>query len=100
MQAFLASIGYDSWVLPVLLIIPVVGAIFLLATGRGVSSAEIEQSSRSARIVAFGALMLEFLVSLGLWWTFDPANAGWQSAIDAEWIPQWGVRFTLGIDGI
>jgi NADH-quinone oxidoreductase subunit M len=99
MESFLSSIGYDSWVLPALLLIPVVGAVLLLAMGHFAGTAD-EASKRSARMVAFGVLLLEFLVSLGLWWTFDPANAGWQSAIDTEWIPMWGIRFTLGIDGI
>ena len=44
--------------------------------------------------------VLEFVVSLGLWWSYDPANSGWQASIDMAWIPTWGVRFTLGIDGI
>ena len=99
MQAFLSSIGYNSWVLPALLIIPVVGAIPLVAMGQRTAEAS-DESNRTARMIAFGVLVLEFFVSLGLWWSFDPANPGWQAAIDAPWIPQWGVRFTLGVDGI
>jgi NADH-quinone oxidoreductase subunit M len=98
MEALLRSIGYDNWVLPALLLIPVIGAVLLLVMPQ--SSDEGEASNRPARMVAFIALLLEFLVSAGLWWTFDPANAGWQAAIDSEWIPMWGIRFTLGIDGI
>ncbi len=101
MEALLRSIGYDAWVLPALLIIPVAGALVLLALGRGARDGDgAERSDYSARMVAFVVLMAEFLVSLGLWWTFDPANAGWQAAVDAAWIPQWGIRFTLGVDGI
>ena len=44
--------------------------------------------------------MLEFVVSIGLWWSFNPADTGWQAPIDIGWIPTWGVRFTLGVDGI
>jgi NADH-quinone oxidoreductase subunit M len=99
MQAFLASIGYNSWVLPALLIIPVAGALPLLLMGQR-SGEATEDSDRTARLTAFGVLVLEFFVSIGLWWSFDPASAGWQAAIDIPWIPQWGVRFTLGVDGI
>jgi NADH-quinone oxidoreductase subunit M len=99
MQAFLASIGYNSWVLPALLIIPVAGALPLLLMGQR-SGEATEDSNRSARLIAFGVLVLEFFVSIGLWWSFDPSSAGWQAAIDVPWIPQWGVRFTLGVDGI
>jgi len=99
MQSFLSSLGYNSWVLPALLIIPVIGAVLLLAM-RGSAADSDESKNRSARMVAFWTLLIEFLVSIGLWWTFDPANSGWQAAIDTEWIPMWGIRFTLGIDGI
>ena len=44
--------------------------------------------------------LVEFLVSLGLWWAFDPAVGGWQFVFDKPWIPSWGVRFVIGIDGI
>ncbi|MDO8502984.1 MAG: NADH-quinone oxidoreductase subunit M [Gemmatimonadaceae bacterium] len=101
MEAILRSIGYDAWVLPALLLIPVAGAALLLAMTPGASDAEgLERSNRSARLIAFGVLLAEFIVSAGMWWTFDPSNAGWQSAIDAAWIPMWGIRFTLGVDGI
>ena len=99
MEAFLHSIGYDNWVLPALLLIPVIGAVLLLVMGRGARDGD-DSSNRSVRLVAFSVLLIEFLVSLGLWWTFDPASAAWQSSIDREWIPMWGIRFTLGIDGI
>lgn len=99
MQALLSSIGYNSWVLPALLLIPVLGAIPLFALNQTAHEAS-EDSNRTARMVAFGVLMLEFIVSLGLWWSFDPANPAWQAPVDAAWIPQWGIRFTLGVDGI
>ena len=66
MQAFLISIGYNSWVLPALLIIPVAGAIPLLAMGQRIEHRE--SSSNAARQIAFGTLLLEFIVSIGLWW--------------------------------
>ena len=99
MQAFLASIGYNSWVLPALLIIPVAGALPLLMMGQRPGEAT-EDSNRTARLIAFSVLLLEFIVSIGLWWSFDPSSAGWQAAVDVPWIPQWGIRFTLGVDGI
>jgi NADH-quinone oxidoreductase subunit M len=98
MEALLSSLGYNNWVLPALLIIPVIGALILLMMRR--SADDSDAANKSARMTAFVTLLVEFLVSIGLWWTFDPANAGWQAAIDTEWIPMWGVRFTLGVDGI
>src|SRR5205809_4189011 len=99
MANFLDSIGYNGWVLPALLVIPLVGAaIVLLLPARDTAGAGVE--SRAARQVAFWFFVLEFLVSLGLWWSYNPADRGWQASIDVPWIPTWGVRFTLGIDGI
>jgi NADH-quinone oxidoreductase subunit M len=98
MQAFLLSIGYNNWVLPALLLIPLAGALALLVMAQSGTSGE--SSNRSARMVSFAAFFLEFLVSVGLWWTFDAGNAGWQAVIDKPWIPMWGIRFTLGLDGI
>ncbi len=101
MEAFLQSIGYDSWVLPALLIIPLVGAIILLGLSQTADSdAELSGSNARARVIAFVVLLIEFIVSAGLWWSFNPANTGWHAAIDSQWIPMWGIRFTLGIDGI
>ena len=75
MQAFLASIGYNSWVLPALLIIPVAGSVPLLMMGQR-SGEATEDSNRTARLIAFSVLLLEFIVSIGLWWSFDPSSAG------------------------
>src|SRR6266853_1401830 len=115
MASFLDSIGYNLWVLPALLAIPLIGAVILLllpvrklspttvpgsiviATSRSAGDA-IE--TPAARHVALWLFVLEFLVSLGLWWSFNPADNGWQAPIDTAWIPTWGVRFTLGVDGI
>ncbi len=98
MESFLASIGYNTWVLPALLIIPLVGAIVVMLLP--VRTNETGGESSAARQVAFWFFVLEFLVSVGLWWSYNPADHGWQASIDKQWIPSWGVRFTLGIDGI
>jgi NADH-quinone oxidoreductase subunit M len=99
MASLLESIGYNSWVLPALLLIPLIGAVVLLALPAG-EQAGSGVENPAARQVALWFFVLEFLVSLGLWWSYDPTNSGWQASIDMAWIPTWGVRFTLGIDGI
>src|SRR4030081_2361332 len=98
MAHILDSIGYNSWVLPALLIIPLLGAAAILFPPANDRSGSVE--TPAARQVAFWIFVIEFVVSLGLWWPYEPSNPGWQAAIDTAWIPTWGVRFTLGIDGI
>src|SRR4051812_28100398 len=101
MTSFLDSIGYNSWVLPALLVIPLAGAIvmLLLPVRAGTETASAVETP-AARQLAFWFFVLEFVVSLGLWWSFNPAERGWQASVDKSWIPSWGVRFTLGVDGI
>ena len=100
MASFLDSIGYNGWILPALLLIPLVGAVIVLLIPARVSSDARAVETPAARGVAFLVFVVEFIVSLGLWWSFNPGDTGWQAAIDMAWIPTWGVRFTLGIDGI
>ena len=99
MLAFLGSIGYNSWVLPLLLALPLLGAlaIWIHGASRGRSA---DSTAEVARSIALWTFVLEFLVSLGLWWTYDPAVPGWQATVDLPWIDMWGVRFAIGVDGI
>jgi NADH-quinone oxidoreductase subunit M len=105
MIGFLTSIGYQHWVLPALLLIPLVGAAVIWIRGATVElpagADEVASGIGAApRWIALITFAVEFLVSLGLWWSFDPANSGWQSVVDFRWIPSWGIRFTIGVDGI
>jgi NADH-quinone oxidoreductase subunit M len=101
MSAFLHSIGYEHWVLPVMLIIPVLGAAFLWFHGFIAERARANQepvSDELARWVTLGTFVANFIVSIGLWWAFDP-NGGWQFEFSVPWIPMWGVTFSLALDG-
>ena len=105
MNAFLTSIGYSHWVLPVLLAIPTLGALVIWlqgAPGRGAPGDDDVASGVAAtpRLIAFVTFLVEFVVSLGLWWSYDASNPGWQAVFDAAWIPSWGIHFRVGIDGI
>jgi NADH-quinone oxidoreductase subunit M len=107
MNEFLQSINYMSWVLPALLAIPLIGAVLVWLTptprrrGLEIGADEVVAGiANGPRWIAFLVLVVEFVVSLGLWWAFDPAVGNWQAYFDVPWIPSWGVRFTLGIDGI
>jgi NADH-quinone oxidoreductase subunit M len=98
MAAFLASLHYNGWVLPVLLAIPTLGAlvVWLYGATRGPA----DDTANTVRRITFAVLVLEFLVSLGLWWSLDPAVPTWQAVVDVPWIDAWGVRFAVGVDGI
>ena len=104
MNAFLASIGYQHWVLLALLVIPLVGAAAIWAQGASSRDASVDEVASGAastpRMLALLTFAVEFIVSLGLWWSLDQASDQWQMVVDWSWIPSWGIRFTLGVDGI
>jgi NADH-quinone oxidoreductase subunit M len=98
MADFLASLNYNAWVLPALLIIPTVGALALWI--HGAVAGQGEGSAMTARRFTLAVLVLEFIVSIGLWWSLDARSADWQAVFDVPWIEAWGTRFTVGVDGL
>ncbi|HZH41254.1 MAG TPA: NADH-quinone oxidoreductase subunit M [Gemmatimonadales bacterium] len=80
--------NYETWVLPALLGWPLAGAALLY----------LAPASRS-KVLALAVSLIEFGISVPLWWRFVPAG-GMQFAVDWAWIPYWGIRFHLALDGI
>jgi NADH-quinone oxidoreductase subunit M len=98
MAAFLASLNYNAWILPVLLAIPTIGALAIWI--HGAVAGQGEAAAMTARRVTLAILSVEFILSIGLWWSLDPQSADWQAVFDASWIEAWGTRFTVGVDGL
>ena len=79
---------YGSWVLTALLAWPLIaGTVVLLIP------------ARLAKYVALAASLVEFALSVPLWWTFVPSG-GIQLTADHAWIAAWGIHYTVGVDGI
>ena len=79
---------YAQWVLTALLAWPLIaGGVVLLLPGR------------LAKYIALAASLVEFAISLPLWWAFVP-DGGMQFTADHAWIAAWGIHFTVGVDGI
>jgi NADH-quinone oxidoreductase subunit M len=106
MNAFLQSIGYGNWILVALIAIPVAGALLIWAHGAMSDNTAGDDEVASGRAsfprsVAFLTFLAEFVVSLGLWWSVAPASVQpFQHMVDWSWIPIFGIRFTMGVDGI
>jgi NADH-quinone oxidoreductase subunit M len=101
MQALLESFGYNGWVLPALLAIPLVGALAIWAHGATAGKgAPLERQMSAARNIALAFFLVLFVVSLGLWWSLDVADPGMQARVDLPWISDWGVGFRVGVDGM
>ncbi|MBI2795971.1 MAG: NADH-quinone oxidoreductase subunit M [Gemmatimonadetes bacterium] len=102
MRDLLTAIHYGSWILPVLLLLPVAGAVVIWVAARPAPHEDEREYGESfiARDIAIGVLLLELVLSLGLWWAFDKDTAAWQFVVDLPWLAEWGARFTVGLDGI
>src|SRR5690348_15493052 len=88
MTDFLARLAFGTWVLHALVLLPLAGALLLLLLPRTVT-----------RQVALAITLLEALLAIGLWWAFDPA-AGMQLKASVPWIPDYGINYAVGIDGL
>ncbi|MBX3236360.1 MAG: NADH-quinone oxidoreductase subunit M [Nitrospiraceae bacterium] len=71
--------------------------IFLPLVGAALCFAVKEQS---ARWVALGVTVADFLLSLPLWWLFDSSNGQMQFVERATWIVSPPIYYSLGLDGI
>jgi NADH-quinone oxidoreductase subunit M len=89
MSELLNSIGYGGWALHALIWLPMLGMGLVLW-------AEEER----AKHLAFWWSMGVFVLSLGLWWAFDPAIGTMQMESTTPWVASWGVNYSLGVDGI
>ncbi len=100
MRELLTQLHYDAWVLPAILLIPLAGAAVILVAGALARDDGTLEQAPSARWIGFLTFLVEFIVSLGLWWTYVPGGSKWQATFDAPWIPAWHARISLGVDGI
>ena len=75
---------------------PLLGAAIILFFIRS-------ENGKAIRYAATLFAAIDFVVSLFLWWGFDP-NAGGEKIFQfrwvTEWIPSLGVKYDFGIDGI
>ena len=79
-------------ILSTILWLPIVAAVVLAFFPRTAVTA--------AKSFAFAASLLTFLLSLLILGRFEEGRGGFQMVEMKEWIPQWGVNYALGIDGI
>ena len=58
------------------------------------------QAKEGMRYFTLVGTMLTFAMTLQLWAGFDPSNGGMQFRLSTEWIKNWNVYYSLGVDGI
>ena len=75
--------------------LPLVGCIVILSV-RG----DDETVASNARWTALWTSLIVFILSLVLWVRFDPHEAGFQFTEFVPWLPEYGVGYRMGVDGI
>ena len=84
------ELGYP--ILSTIIFLPVIGGLVLLLIGRG----------REGLIKLFALLIsvLTFALSLPLFTGFDRTTYLMQFVERKDWIPEWGIQYHIGLDGI
>ena len=82
--------------LSLLTFLPLIGAGMILFLARG-SEVDIARNSRWGAIWTSG---VTFVVSIPLWFKFDQTSAKFQFVEKLEWMPQFGISYHMGVDGI
>jgi NADH-quinone oxidoreductase subunit M len=82
--------------LTITIFLPLVGVLFILPMRHDDPVA----LANGARWVAVWTSAITFLVSLALWWYFDPASAEFQFVEKRQWFGEGGFTYHVGIDGI
>lgn len=86
----------DNWpLLTIITFLPLAGVIFLLMI-----KGDDEIVANNARGVTLWITGFNFIVSLALLLGFDSNVAGYQFEEFAEWLPNTGINYHMGVDGI
>ncbi|NOG71160.1 NADH-quinone oxidoreductase subunit M [Roseicella sp. DB1501] len=87
------AVGFP--LLSLITFLPLVGAGIIMSV-RG----EDAVIARNARWIALWTSLIVLLLSLILWVRFDPSTAAFQFEERLAWLPEFGVGYHMGVDGI
>jgi len=78
--------------LDITLFLPLAGALVMVLVPKGLEAV--------LRLVALLVTTATFVVSLGVLITFDTGTRGFQQSTELSWIPEWGIGYITGVDGV
>jgi NADH-quinone oxidoreductase subunit M len=91
----------DNNLLTIITFFPLVTGLALLATSAfGIFLGTKGLPAQLWRGVGFASTLLNFLLSLRLVYSFDAVNTGFQFVEYRAWLPEYGINYFLGVDGI
>src|SRR5713226_3447435 len=85
----------DLPLLSLVTFLPILGVLFIMRL-RGAA----EEVANNARWIALWTSLATFLLSVYVWWQFDPTSADFQFVERARWLPQYNISYHMGVDGI
>jgi NADH-quinone oxidoreductase subunit M len=85
----------DFPLLSLLTWLPMVGCVVIMSV-RG----DEATVASNARWTALWTSLIVFALSVVLWVRFDQSDPGFQFVESATWLPQWGIAYKMGVDGI
>ena len=81
----------EAFALQLVLWLPLFGMLGLIVVPKG--------SDDTVRLFTLGMMLLQFVFALALYIGFDARQPGLQFATHVPWIEEWGVWFSIGLDG-
>ncbi len=82
---------FHNHLLSIVLFTPLAGAVLLLFVP--------QKRADAIRWIANAFAVAGFLISLPLWFRYEPFGDAWQFVERADWIPSIGASYYLGVDG-
>src|SRR5689334_18370795 len=82
----------ENHLLSIILFTPLVGALILLLINK--------QNENAIRWIANIVTLIGFVISVPLWFWYQPSGADFQFVERAPWIPSIGAEYFLGVDGL
>jgi NADH-quinone oxidoreductase subunit M len=83
-------------ILSLITFLPLLGVIYMMVFDRGSEAS----TAQTARWTALWTSVITFLFSTLLWSRFDQHEAGYQFQESVAWLPEFGIGYRMGVDGI
>jgi NADH-quinone oxidoreductase subunit M len=92
---------FDQYLLTIITFFPLVTALGLMGTSILASTLGVNGLPAALwKPIALASSILTFLLSLRLFAVFDPLETGFQLVEHVPWIPEYGIHYFVGVDGI
>jgi NADH-quinone oxidoreductase subunit M len=83
-------------ILTLVTFLPLAGVAYMMLFDRGTEAS----TAQTARWTALWTSIITFLFSTLLWARFDTREAGYQFVENIAWLPEFGIGYRVGVDGI